>query len=64
LLGRSLPDGRRAEVFQDRPDLVRVIFYAAGTGRVTASQECHSVDEAMQTMRRWVSGEEPGVRES
>ncbi len=61
---RILPDGRRAEVFQDRPDLVRVMFYEAGTGRISASYELHSVDAAMAMVRRWVNGAERDERRS
>jgi hypothetical protein len=53
---RQLPDGRRAEVLQDRADLVRVVFYAAETGRVDASYEYASVEAALQTVSRWVDG--------
>jgi hypothetical protein len=55
-LVRQLPDGRRAEVLQDRPDLVRVVFYTAETGRVDVSYKYDSVEVALKAVSRWVDG--------
>lgn len=57
VLARQLPDGRRAEVLQDGSNLVRVVFYAARTGRMLVSQEYGSLAAALMTVDRWVSGE-------
>jgi hypothetical protein len=59
VLARELPNGRRAEIVQESPNLVRVLLYAAGTCRISASYEYDSVDAALVTVRHWASGEEP-----
>ncbi len=63
VLARQLADGRRAEILQERSNLVRVVLYAAGTGRISASYEYDSLDAALVTVRHWVNGEEPAGRE-
>jgi hypothetical protein len=57
VLTRQLPDGRRAEVLQESPNVIRVVFYAAGTGRISASEDYTSIDAALVTVQHWVRGE-------